>query len=168
MKMRVYEIAAELGVDSQVLLQLLKSLGYQVNGITAVLEEADSAEIVRKIGSLRRMSLDDEEFKDQTVPGEMPEKVSHCIRCGKKLGLFRKRFRCTMCGAITCKQCQRAVPEQLEDITVPVFEYPEGTAICVTCFQDVVPEAEEKPISSGWSCQKMRSWRSSTALLSSM
>ena len=101
----MYEIAAELGVDSKVLMTLLKNLGYPVTGITSVLEESDSAEIIRKIGSLRRMSLDDEEFKDQTVPGEMPEKVSHCIRCGKKLGLFRKRFRCTMCGAITCKQC---------------------------------------------------------------
>ena len=161
MKMRVYEIAAELGVDSQVLLQLLKNLGYQVNGITAVLEESDSAEIVRKIGSLRRMSLDDEDFKDQTVPGEMPEKVSHCIRCGKKLGLFRKRFRCTMCGAITCKQCQRPVPDQLEDITVPVFDFPAGTAICVTCFQDVVPQAEERMAAARTGASRIDTWPAS-------
>ena len=101
MKMRVYEVAAELGVDSKTLLQLLSNLGYQVSGITSVLEESDSADVIRKIGSLRRMSLDDEDFKDQTVPGEVPKKVSHCLRCGKKLGVFRKRFRCTMCGAIT-------------------------------------------------------------------
>lgn len=161
MKMRVYEIAAELGVDSKVLLQLLQNLGHQVNGITAVLEESDSADVIRKIGSLRRMSLDDEDFKDQTVPGELPEKVSHCLRCGKKLGVFRKRFRCTMCGAITCKQCQRAVPGQLEDITVSVFDYPAGTSICVTCFQDVVPEAEEKMAAARTGASRIDTWPAS-------
>ena len=83
MKMRVYEIAAELGVDSKVLLTLLQSLGYQVSGITSLLEEPDSAEVIRKIGSLRKMSLDDEEFRDQTVPGEVPGEVPR----------FRARFR---------------------------------------------------------------------------
>ena len=161
MKMRVYEVAAELGVDSKTLMTLLQNLGYQVSGITSVLEESDSADVIRKIGSLRRMSLDDEEFKDQTVPGELPEKVSHCLRCGRKLGVFRKRFRCTMCGAITCKQCQRAVPEQLEDITVSVFDYPAGTFICVTCFQDVVPEAEEKMAAARTGASRIDTWPAS-------
>ncbi len=161
MKMRVYEIAAELGVDSKTLLLLLQNLGYPVGGITSVLDEPDSAEVIRKIGSLRKMSLDDDELRDQTVPGELPEKVSHCLRCGKKLGLFRKRFRCTMCGAITCKQCRRTIPDQLEDIAVPVFEYPRGTVICVTCFQDVVPEAEEKMAAARTGASRVDTWPAS-------
>lgn len=161
MKMRVYEIAAELGVDSKTLLVLLQNLGYQVGGITSVLDEPESAEVVRKIGSLRKTSLDDEEFRDQTVPGELPEKVSHCLRCGRKLGLFRKRFRCTMCGAITCKECRRAVPDQLEDITVSVFDYPPGTVICVTCFQDVVPRAEEKMAAARTGASRIDTWPAS-------
>jgi hypothetical protein len=161
MKMRVYEIAAELGVDSKTLLTLLANLGYPVSGITSVLEESDSADVIRKIGSLRRASLDDEDFRDQTVPGEVPGKVSRCLRCGKKLGLFRKRFRCTMCGAITCKQCQRAVPDQLEDITVPVFKFPAGTIICVTCFQDMVPRAEEKMAAARTGASRIDTWPAS-------
>jgi hypothetical protein len=161
MKMRIYEIASELGVDSKMLLVLLQNLGYQVTGITSILEESDTAEVIRKIGSLRKMSLDDDQLVDQTVPGELPEKVSHCIRCGKKLGIFRKRFRCTMCGAICCKQCHRIMPDQLEDITVPVFDYPAGTIICVTCFQDVVPVGEEKMAAARTGATRIDTWPAS-------
>jgi hypothetical protein len=158
MKMRVYEVAAELGVDSKTLLQLLSSLGYQVDGITSVLEESDSADVIRKIGSLRQMSPDDEDIKDQTVPGEIPKKVSHCLRCGRKLGVFRKRFRCTMCGAICCQQCLRTVPEQIEDITVLVFDYPAGTNICVTCFQEAIPAGEEKMAAARTGAGRIDTW----------
>ncbi len=105
-KIRVYEIAKEIGIDSKDLVEKLKAMGFEVISHASALEEFEARDVIEKLKVERKADM----------PKSKEDNVCVHPGCGKKLGKLRFRlpYCCGRCGKYFCsKHFYQTSPDEL-------------------------------------------------------
>jgi len=93
-KIRVYEIAKEIGIESKVLVEKLKALGFEVKSHASALEESEARDVVENLKIERKANVVEKRIDDRVIrrrrkappprPAEGAQPESAAVKAGEE------------------------------------------------------------------------------------